>query len=75
MSDLKTRSMQFLYRWVTKGHLSNLRKGMVEELEAFVAEEQSLAQAQATAARIEATKSQESSIVDSVSKEFDKESQ
>lgn len=52
--DQRTRCMQFLYKWVTKGHLSNLRKGMVEELEAFVADEQARAQAQATAARVEA---------------------
>ena len=52
--DQKTRCMQFLYKWVTKGHLSNLRKGMVEELEAFVADEQSRAQALQSAARMEA---------------------
>lgn len=42
--DQKTRCMQFLYKWVTKGHLSNLRKGMVEELEAFLADELSQAE-------------------------------
>lgn len=52
--DQKTRCMQFLYKWVTKGHLGNIRKNMVEELEAFVADEQARAQALVSAARMEA---------------------
>lgn len=68
--DQKTRCMQFLYNWVTKGHLSNLRKGMVEDLQAFMNDEISRDQAQKTAARIEA---QQVTIVESVAKEFDKE--
>lgn len=62
--------MQFLYGWVTKGHTSNLRKGMVEELQAFVNAEIANEQAQRMAARAEA---QQDTIVESVSSEFDKE--
>lgn len=53
--DQRTRCMQFLYAWVSKGHTSNLRKGMVEELQAFVNNEIANDQAQQTAARIQAT--------------------
>jgi len=70
--DQKTRCMSFLYKWVTKGHLSNLRKGMVEELEAFVAEEISTREIHRMAVQMQAQ--QEKTIVDSVSQEFDKES-
>lgn len=54
MSDQRTRCMQFLYSWVSKGHTSNLRRGMVEELQAFVNAEIAQEQAQKTAARVEA---------------------
>jgi hypothetical protein len=52
--DQRTRCMQFLYNWVSKGHTSNLRKGMVEELQAFVNAEIANDQAQKMAARAEA---------------------
>lgn len=64
MNDQRTRCMQFLYAWVTKGHLSNMRKGQVEELQAFLNSEIAQDQAQKTAARIEA---QQDSIVGSTS--------
>ena len=54
MTDLRTRCMQFLYTWVTKGHASNMRKGMVEELEAFVNDELSARELQRSAAKMQA---------------------
>ena len=82
--DQKTRCMQFLYQWVSKGHMAHIRKNMVEELQAFVNEEISNDQAQRTAARIKAEQDREAeldreavggSIVDSVDSEFKKDQQ
>lgn len=56
--DLKTRCMQFLYGWITKGHLSNLRKGTVEELEAFISEELSKRELARSAALMQAQQEQ-----------------
>lgn len=57
--DQRTRCMQFLYNWVSKGHTSNLRKGMVEELQAFVNDEIAKDQANQTAARVQAQQERE----------------
>jgi predicted DNA-binding protein (UPF0251 family) len=58
--------MQFLYKWVTEGKLSNIRKNQVEELEAFVLAELSDAELRKAAAQMDAqrlaqTSSEESS--------------
>lgn len=36
MNDLKSKCLDFLYKWVNDGKLAHLRKGMAEEFEAFV---------------------------------------
>lgn len=62
MSDQHTRCMQFLYSWISKGHTSNLRKGMVEELQAFVNNEIANDQAQRTADRVKAEQEREAEL-------------
>lgn len=52
--DLRTKCMQFLYKWVTEGKLSNMRKGQVEELEAFINNELSNKELQRSAALMQA---------------------
>jgi hypothetical protein len=37
-TNLKARCLEFLYGQLSKGNLSQIRKGMAEELEAFVEE-------------------------------------
>lgn len=54
MTDLRTRCMQFLYKWVSEGKLSNMRKGQVEELEAFVSNELSSRELARSAAMMQA---------------------
>lgn len=47
--DLKTKVMQFLYKWTTEGKIPHIRKGMVEELEAFITDEQAKLEAERAA--------------------------
>ena len=64
MQDLNTRVLKFLQKWMNDNKVPQIRKGMPEELEAFVESEISLRQAQAIAegmrSRAEATDAKDS---------------
>lgn len=52
--NLRDDCMKFLYSWVTQGKLSNIRKGQVEELEAFILSKLSEAEIKRAAAAMDA---------------------
>ena len=52
MSEIKIKVLEFLYKWTQDSKLPHIRKGMVEDLEAFVLSFLNEAQAQQTANRV-----------------------
>lgn len=55
--DLRTKCMQFLYKWVTDGKIPQIRKGQVEELQSLILNELAAAEiAKSTAKMMAAEK-------------------
>lgn len=52
-NDIKSKCLEFLYGQVSKGNMPQIRKGMVEDLEAFVEGLRAAEQAQQMAKRFE----------------------
>lgn len=52
-TDTKSKCLEFLYAQVSKGNMPQIRKGMVEDLEAFIEGMRAEEQARAMAKRME----------------------
>jgi hypothetical protein len=52
MSQIKTKALEFLYKWTQEAKVPHIKKGMAEDLEAFVLCFLSEAQAHQTANRV-----------------------
>lgn len=65
-NTLKAKCLQFLYGQVSKGNMPQIRKGMVEDLEAFIEGMRSEEQAKQMAKRFEQIQEQagKSEVVD-----------
>ena len=53
-SDLKVKCLEHLYSQISEGNIPNIRKGMVEDLEAFIESIRAEEQARQMAKRMEA---------------------
>ena len=52
-NSIKSKCLEFLYNQVSKGNMPQIRKGMVEDLEAFVEGLKAQAQAEQMAKRLQ----------------------
>ena len=52
-TDTKSKCLEFLYAQVSKGNMPQIRKGMVEDLEAFIEEMRADEQAEQMAKRMQ----------------------
>lgn len=57
-NSIKSKCLEFLYAQVSKGNMPQIRKGMVEDLEAFVEGLKAQAQAEQMAKRLQLTAEQ-----------------
>lgn len=57
-NSIKSKCLEFLYAQVSKGNMPQIRKGMVEDLEAFVEGLKAQAQAEQMAKRLQLTTEQ-----------------
>jgi hypothetical protein len=54
MQDLKAKALEFLYRWVSENKIPQIKKGMVEDLEALIDNQLAEAEYSKTASRMQA---------------------
>lgn len=52
MNNTKPRVLDFLYKWVNENKIPQIKKGMVEDLEQFLAEIQSQEESEKAAQRL-----------------------
>jgi len=54
MQDVKPKALEFLYKWVSENKIPQIKKGMVEDLEALINSKLAEAEYNKTASRMQA---------------------